>query len=398
MFEVYATRWDSPGIVSEIIPARDLTFSFPNSGHGEASFSATVEPGRSFWRASIGGTRSGILIAESQDNGPSVPIWAGRLKNEPQQGPRGFQFNAVEWGSGFDWFPAVVDEWDNVVDTTLVSDIVTRVQQVAGQNLSIAPLVVSPTSARSDLTVPTWDTRTAGDVLTELGNAEGGPEWWCGVTGSLRQPKRVYALAQTHGDQSGNAATLEYVEDTPEAQQPPSKPTMAMLGQLFPGQPPVWPTGRLGRRGGNVLSCQRTQDPEKSATRIVATGEGQEATQKRATATADNLLAAGWPLITRTVSFPDVSDLRTLQRHADAELAASAGLMTGYALVTRGSQPDWRKISRGSMVRVSLDTDVYAGPRPLNFTTRVLNKTIAAADDGGDELIRWDLANVLEVA
>jgi hypothetical protein len=45
-YEVYATRFDSTGIVDELVPARNLSFSFPLSDHGEASFDATVEPGK----------------------------------------------------------------------------------------------------------------------------------------------------------------------------------------------------------------------------------------------------------------------------------------------------------------------------------------------------------------
>lgn len=396
MFEVYATRWDETGIVSQLIPAKGLSFSFPLSAHGECSFSATVEPGRSFWRASLGGTRSGILIAESQDNGPSIPLWAGRLKGEPQQGPRGFQFSAQEWGSAFDWFPAIVDEWDDELDTDLFADIVTRVQAVPGQDVQVTPQIVNPSTVRSDLTVPTWDTRTAGDVLAELGNAKDGPEWFVGVGGTLKDPQRFYALAKTHGDQLARTV-LEYVENTPDPASQSSRSQVMLLDQLFPGSEPTWSTGKLGRRGGNVLSFQRTNDPDKSATRIIATGEGQEAAQKRAIATATNLIDAGWPLITRFVSYPDVKVQRTLQRHADADLAAAAGLLTGYQIVTQGARPDWRTVSRGSLMKVEADTDVYAGQRPLKFTSRLLNMTVAVPDDGGVEQVRWDIADVLEV-
>ena len=398
MFEVYATRWDSSEIVSQLIPAKGLSFSFPLCDHGEASFTAQVEnTGRSFWRSSLRGVRSGILIAESQDNGPSIPLWAGRLAGEPQQGPRGFQFTAKEWGSAFDWFPAVEDEWDNVVDTSLVADIVTRVQQVSGQNLNVTPRIVQPTVSRSDLTVNPWDNRSAGDVLDELSNREGGPEWYAGVGGSLRNPERFYALAQTHGDQL-NPKVLEYVEDTPDAPGGSHRQQVALLSSLFPGQPPQWSTGRLGRRGGNVLSFQRVDNTDRSATVIVAYNGNPEGAQLRATAVAQNLIDAGFPRITRTVSFSDVKDLRTLQRHADAELRASAGLLTGYQVVTRGSRPDWRQITRGSLMKLIADTDVYAGARPLTVSTRLLNMTIAVPDDGGQEQVRWDFADVLEVA
>ena len=53
MYEVYATRCDDAHIVEELIPARGLEFTLPLSDHGEGSFSATVEPRRSFWRPAL---------------------------------------------------------------------------------------------------------------------------------------------------------------------------------------------------------------------------------------------------------------------------------------------------------------------------------------------------------
>src|SRR5665648_70983 len=101
-YEVYATRWDDPRVVEEVIPARGLEFSFPLSDHGECSFSATVEPGRSFWRPALSVAMSGILVCRD-----GVPMWAGRMLDERQTGPRTFEFQFAEWGSAFEDVPAV---------------------------------------------------------------------------------------------------------------------------------------------------------------------------------------------------------------------------------------------------------------------------------------------------
>src|SRR6478735_2759271 len=95
-YEVYATRWDDPHLIEELIPARDLEFTMPLSDHGEATFTATVEPGKSFWRPSIAPVASGILI--TRDN---VPVWCGWVIGEHQTGPRTFEFQCAEWGSFF---------------------------------------------------------------------------------------------------------------------------------------------------------------------------------------------------------------------------------------------------------------------------------------------------------
>lgn len=398
MFEVYATRWDTPGIVSQLIPAKGLSFSFPLSAHGEASFSATVEPGRSFWRSSIGGIRSGILIAETNTSGTSVPLWAGRIKDETQQpGTRQFSFTCQEWGSALDWFPAIVDRWQGIRDTATYVDIINRAQAVPGQNLRISTQGAGVGKAVSDYEVKAWDTLTVAEQLAQIAGREGGPEWYVTVGGTLRTPIRQLIVGDLLGSQTPQKV-LEYVEDTPDRPQTSSRSRMALLSQLFPGGAPVWSSGRLGRRGGNVLAAGRGLDAEKAATVVVAIGAGQEAAQIRATAVAQDLLDAGFPRITKFVQFDSVTNRTTLQRHADAELAACRGMLADYSLVTRGSAPNWREVPRGSMLSVELDTDVYASARPLKITSRLLNMTVAVPDDGGQEQVRWDIGQVLEVA
>lgn len=397
-FEVYATRRDSPNVVSQIIPAKGLSFSFPLSAHGECSFSATVEPGRSFWRSSLGGPRSGVLIVETLDSGIALARWGGRLKAEQQQpGTREFQFTFAEWGSGLSWFPAPVDRWDNERDTDIYTDILTRVQAVPGQNLAIQTTGVTPGNTVSDFEVKAWDDTTAEEALSEIASREGGPEWYVGVGGTLKFPVRQ----ATAGDRLGSTQAvkvLEFVEDTADRDPvDPNPPGMTLLSTLFPaGTQPV-ANGLIGRRGGNVLAVGRSQDTERSATVVVAIGAGQEAAQIRETAVAQDLLNAGFPRITKTVTFENVSDRRTLQRHAQAELAACRGVLTDYSLVTQGSAPDWREVPRGSTVRVELDTDVYATRRPFVFEPRLLNMTVAVPDDGGAEQVKWDVGSVLQL-
>lgn len=391
-YEVYATRQDSPGIVSEVIPARGLWFSFPLCAHGEASFTATVPPGGASWRSGLGGVRSGCLIAEVLDNGAAVPVWGGRLKSEDQRpGSREFTFSFQEWGSALDWFPAPVDRWDNVRDTDFMVDVIQRVQAVDGQNLAIGTQGVVAGSTFSDFEVKAWDDITADEKLQEAARAEGGPEWYVTVGGSLKFPQRQFVAGDRLGLTQARTV-LEAVEDTGTRRQPPTTPVVALLGSLFPGQAPIV---LPGRRGGNVVAVGRSQDSEKAATVIVAIGAGQEEQQIRATAVAQDLLDAGFPRITRTVTFDNVTDPRTLQRHADAELAAVRGLLTDHSLVTLGRKPDWRQVSRGSTVKVSLDTDVYGARRPLEFESRLLNLTVAVPDSGPEQ-VKWDVREVLQ--
>jgi hypothetical protein len=128
----------------------------------------------------------------------------------------------------------------------------------------------------------------------------------------------------------------------------------------------------------------------------VAANTEAEGSQKRKTATSA-LLNYGWPRLTRTRSYSDVTVPATLQRHANADLKAAEGFATGYALVTLdGGDLDWSVVPRGSTVTVSLDTDVYAGPRPLEFDTRLLGVTVRVPDSGPAQ-VEWTTATVQEV-
>jgi hypothetical protein len=173
---------------------------------------------------------------------------------------------------------------------------------------------------------------------------------------------------------------------------------VALLGDLFPGPAPLVPTRRAG---GNLIAQSRTRSTDNAATVAVATGSGEAKAMLRTTATASTLLAHGWPRVTRMGAYSDVSVAATLQAHALADLAASAGIPTGYALVSLDDDPDWTQTPRGSSVQVILDTDVYGADRPVGgpngFVSRVLNQTVRVPDAGPAQ-IAWSVADVLEVS
>lgn len=345
MYEVYATRWDDSHIVEEMVPARGLQFSLPLSDHGEASFSGTVEPGRSFWRPALSCAMSGILICED-----GVPVWAGQVGPEKQSGPRTFEFKASEWGSFFQTCPAVplvvAGTNDHVIQRRLISDA----QAIAGQDAGII-LGASLGAAVSDLTINAWDSTSVEEEFRRLGEADGGPEWYVAATGTLENPTRTLVQGDRLGATSP-VAVLEYVEDTGD-----------------------------GQRGGNVLSHPgRAQSP--GFTVALAIGAGEQAAQLRRSATATQLLTAGYPRRTLTRSYTDASLANTLQRHANADLQAAKGMTTSYSFATRGDTPEWTSIARGDTVRVELDTDVYGGSSPLVFQTRVLDMKVTVPSEG----------------
>lgn len=387
MYEVYATRWDDAHVVEELIPARGVEFTMPLSDHGEASFSATVEPGRSFWRPALSADMSGILICKD-----SVPKWSGRMAGgERQTGPRTFEFTFVEWGSAFEDILAAPLALTNTNDHTLFRRLISDAQAVSGQNYLIQ-LGSTLGASVSDLTINPWDSTSVEEEFRRLGDAAGGPEWYFATTGTFENPTRTLVL----GDRLGSTTpvtVLEYVEDTQDYEAPEPPPMMTILGHIFPADHRSYALSQ-GRRGGNVIAHPaRSQKPGYTAT--TAIGSGEQDAQLRKYAQATGLLAAGWPRRTRTTRYQDVSIDATLQRHADADLAASQGMTTTYTLSTFEDDPDWTGVARGDTVLVSLDTDVYAGERPLEFPARVLDMAVGV-QDVGPAIVNWTISEVRE--
>lgn len=375
-FEVYATRWDDAHIVEELIPARALTFTLPLSDHGDCSFSATVEPGRSWWRAALSCAMSGILVCSD-----GVPVWSGQMLPEKQSGPRTFDFAFAEWGTFFETCPAVPLALTGVNDHVLQRRLLSDAQVVAGQNAGIL-LGATLGASTSDLTINAWDSTTAEEEFRRLGEHAGGPEWYFATTGTLENPTRTLVQGDRLGSTSA-VAVLEYVEDTADYTPPEAPPVVTMLGGLFPGAQPYAVIG--GRRGGNVIAHPaRQQTP--GITAAVAIGAGDQSAQLRRYATATALLVAGYPRRTKTNQYTDVVIPATLQRHADGDLAAGTGMTTSFTFSTFASDPDWTTIARGDTVRCELDTDVYADVRPLEFESRVLDIAVRVPDDGEVEV------------
>jgi hypothetical protein len=386
VFEVYATRWDSNFIIEELIPARGLEFTLPLSDHGECSFSATVEPRRSFWRPALSCAMSGILICRD-----GVPVWSGMMLPEQYAGGRTVNFSFIEWGAFFETCPAVPFALTNTNDHVLQRRLISDAQAVAGQDVGII-LGTTTGATLSDLTINAWDTTTVEEEFRRLGEHAGGPEWAVITGGTLENPTRTLMQGNPLGSTTP-VAVLEYVENTEDWVPPEAPPTVTMLENLFPGDHRPIVNGQ--RRGGNLLVLPaRRQSP--GITVAVAVGAGDQLAQIRKTATATALLAAGYPRRTKTNTYTDVTNLATLQRHADADLAAGSGMTTSYPFSTFGSDPDWTGIARGDTVRVELDTDVFATERPLIFNTRVLEIQVRVPDDG-EVQVNYMCADVREI-
>ena len=391
-YEVYATRYDDPHIVEELIPARDLEFSLPLNDHGEASFTATVEPGRSFWRASVALPMSGILIARDD-----VPVWSGWVTDEDPAGPRSFSFRAREWGYFFEEkVPAAPHAWVFENDHKIFRDLISAAQSVAGQNIQVTMDATTTGAFTSDRTINSWDDTTVGREFRSLADAMGGPEWYFATAGTMDNPVRQLVLGDRLG-QTTAQTTLEFVEDTVDYDAPDAPPRISLLGDLYPGAMPAVPTRRAG---GNLIAQGRSRSVSNAATVVNAVGAGTEVARKETLSEATRLLGAGWPRMTTVTAHTDVDTYGTLQAFSDADLRKMGGIATGYQLVSLDGDPDWTMTPRGSVVQVILDTDIYGADRPVGgpdgFNARLLN-TIVRVGNAGTTQVEWKVADVQEV-
>lgn len=384
MYQVYATTWDTGAVVEEI-PARSLSFTLPLSDHGECSFTATAVPGAA-WRAATSPPLSGILVCRDE-----TPVWCGWLVQDEQTGPREFSLRAREWGFAFTAVPPVPYTYDNWNDHAIIRDIFTRAQAIDGQDYGVE-IPVTAGAAVSDLTIKAWDrTLTVEGILDDLCNAEGGPEWYVTVTGTIATPGRVLVLGDRLG--SSEETVLEHV-DSAVAGAAPGISVLTTLSSLISTG---FTASGVELRGGNVFDLKRVRDSSRTATATVAVGAGSQGAQLVATAQSSRLLSAGYPRLTRTRTYSDVVRATTLQRHANADLAAACGVLTGYEAVTFDGDPDWTAVPRGSSIRLISDSDVYGGVRPMVVKSRVFCQSVQVPDDGGAAQVTWSLADVLEV-
>jgi hypothetical protein len=391
-YEVYSTRYDDTHIVDGPLPARGLEFSLPLNDHGEATFTANVEPGRSFWRPSVALPMSGILITRDD-----VPVWSGWVTDEDPAGPRSTTFRAREWGHFFEEkVPAAAHTWVSENDHQIFRDLISAAQSVSGQNIQITMDATTMGAFYSDRTINSWDDTTVGREFRALSDALGGPEWYFGTAGTVDNPVRRLILGDRLG-QTTPQTTLEFVEDTVDYAPPDSPPHVALLGDLFPGPPMMVPTRRAG---GNLIAQSRSRSVSNAVTVVSGIGAGEGVSRKETLSEATRLLNFGWPRLTTVTPHTDVDTYVELQAFSDADLAKFGGIQTSYKLVALDGDPDWTMTPRGSVVQVILGTDLYGADRPVGgpdgFNARLRNTVVRVADNGPTQ-VEWQVDDVQEV-
>lgn len=217
-----------------------------------------------------------------------------------------------------------------------------------------------------DRTYDAADRKSYADALTELANVQGGFELRIDAVGSIDNRAKMLVLGYPRLGRAGASSGLQF--ELP----------------------------------GNLSDYDWPEDGTELSTLADALGAGDEGRQLVGTATQAALEAAGYPRLERTGSYSDVTDQATLDGHAAADLAASAGLVIYPKLVVRaGAAPQLGTYDPGDDARVRI-TDT-SWPRPaaggagLDTTLRLLGIDCTPAAGGADEKVQLTMGGVLSL-
>lgn len=186
------------------------------------------------------------------------------------------------------------------------------------------------------------------------------------------------------------------------------------LGALDPttGRPPRLMrvgTPRLGQEGsphrwdlgGNLLSFNYASGAGVMATRAFAQGDGTERGTLIAVAENTTRYANGWPLLETDDIFDGVSQISTLQQHADTLLGGlSLPLVTPSLRVKTdlpGVSPSLGEFGAGDDGRMVIPAGHLFFPGGLDLAVRVIGITVTI-DTDGQETVELSCRSVQEVS
>lgn len=224
-------------------------------------------------------------------------------------------------------------------------------------------LVLDPADSgnASDQTNWNYEYAFVGDLMQNLAATENGPDVYCDVVGDIDTARRVVRIGTPRLGRTVDLSQLVFDDKTL--------------------QTPSW-----------------EEDASSTAAMQWTPGAGSEVDQLFASATSPRLLADGWPPLDAVSQVYDkVTNLRTLQGHAAADLAAHAGVIVdlGRTGTVTGHRPiDVLPGDEAEVVVTSpwLPNVVGRGLdgrtiRGVDIVTRVTGFNATVPDNGGDETI-----------
>jgi hypothetical protein len=118
-----------------------------------------------------------------------------------------------------------------------------------------------------------------------------------------------------------------------------------------------------------------------------------------ATATADDMLAAGWPLLEGKGDYKDVTEAATLIAHARGDLAASAGIVVNPTFTLRTDrEPNFGSWRTGDYFRVSVSSDALdvLAPQTRPGQYDGFLRCVAYSVDPASEQVELTMGGVLQ--
>lgn len=142
-----------------------------------------------------------------------------------------------------------------------------------------------------------------------------------------------------------------------------------------------------GGAAGNVLDYDWPEDGTALATATHGLGDGNGPARLTATATASEMLAAGWPLLEAVTTYQGVADPDRLQANTNAELTArSRADVQPTFEVSADADPAFGSYSVGDEALFVIDPEPQGAPAGRSAVLRILSIETTAAT--GPERVR----------
>lgn len=247
--------------------------------------------------------------------------------------------------------------FEAVDQAAIVEEIIDELQAVPSGDIGL--VVDAPaTGVVRDRTYYGYERKEAAEAIKQLSEVIDGFEFAIDVSGDPTNPTKTLAVSYPRRGVSG------------------------------------FETDLLFELPGNILSYSWPEDGTRQANVVDAIGEGEGDDMLIATATDAASLAAGYPLLEATVSFKDIRDLDYLEPHAEAELEASAQVVTIPSVTVLGdADPIVGSFDTGDDARFVILDDRF--PEGIDVYARIVGFEVHPEDpDEGVETVTLILGEI----
>lgn len=298
------------------------------------------------------------------------PWWGGIVWTRRYSSRTGVvELGASDWWSYYDHrkvLPALVGgedyaglavSYNQVEQNQIARNLVTLAHSHTGGDIGVQ-LDTTASGVLRDRNYYGYELSNVGEVLRQLTAIDGGPDIMFDVGANVDSSGRPIKLMRIGTPQLGTS-----------------------------GAPHVFETG------GNITDYDWPSDATRMATRSWALGEGIEAGQLMAMAEDSTRYTDGWPLLEQEMGYTTVSQMDTLQGHADADQHAARLPVVLPSLTVAGTRhPPFGTYGPGDDVRMVLQDDFIRS----GVDTRVRIVQLSVSPGAGFEEIRVTVSPLTE--